>query len=72
MCTTIAAMHLTLVIGYFRHRVRHQPRSREASLQVEDDGMKFQGPLRLKALVGVPESELQFVYYNQAFGYIPV
>ena len=52
----------------------HNIRIMDNGQEVEDEGMKYQGPLRFKTLVGIPESEreLQFVYYNQAFGRIPV
>lgn len=41
---------------------------------VEDEGMKYQGPLRIKIHVGLPSNEVsfRFVYYTETFGTLSI
>lgn len=52
----------------------HELKIVEDGQEIEDEGMKYGGPQRIKMHVGVPknESALQFVYYTESFGRVEI
>ena len=74
LCLAPASMKVKSLDDIDRCFQVHELKIVEDGKEIEDEGMKYGGPQRIKLRVGVPkhESALQFVYYTEAFGRIEV